>query len=97
MHALINTNIYFIVIMLYGSIPAHGNCTCISLGQQVFMWMGLPQVVVSDQGREFNNQLDTEMMALFGINRRLTTAYHPQVITLLYNILMVIALLYSFY
>ena len=33
------------------------------------MWMGLPQVVVSDQGREFNNQLDTEMMALLGINR----------------------------
>ena len=57
------------------------------------MWMGLPQVVVSDQGREFNNQLDTEMMALLGTNRRLTTAYHAQVITL-YNILMVIALFY---
>ena len=40
---------------------------------------GLPQVVVSDQGREFNNQLDTQMMTLLGINRRLTTAYHPQV------------------
>ena len=49
------------------------------LCQQIFMRMGLPQVVVSDQGREFNNQLDTEMMTLLGINRRLTTAYHPQV------------------
>ena len=51
------------------------------------MRMGLPQVVVSDQGREFNNQLDTEMMALLGISRRLTTAYHPQVISLLHYFL----------
>ena len=43
------------------------------------MRMGLPQVVLSDNGREFNNELDTTLASLLGINRRLTTPYHPQV------------------
>ena len=41
--------------------------------------MGLPQVIVSDQGREFNNQLDSSLEGLLGIKRKLTTPYHPQV------------------
>lgn len=43
------------------------------------MKMGLCKVVTSDQGTEFNNKLNTEMMKLLGINHRLTTPYHPQV------------------
>ena len=43
------------------------------------MRMGLPQVMLSDNGREFNNELDTTLASLLGINRRLTTPYHPQV------------------
>ena len=35
---------------------------------QLFMWMGLPQVITSDQGTEFNNKLDKKTMALLGIN-----------------------------
>ena len=46
---------------------------------QLFMRMGLPQVVTTDQGREFNNHLNKEMMTALNINHRLTTAYHPQV------------------
>ncbi len=41
--------------------------------------MGLPKVVLSDQGREFNNELDTTLASTLGIKRRLTTPYHPQV------------------
>ena len=43
------------------------------------MRMGLPRVMLSDNGREFNNELDTTLSSLLGINRRLTTPYHPQV------------------
>lgn len=43
------------------------------------MRMGLPQVVTSDQGREFNNKLDKCLMELLGVDHRLTAPYHPQV------------------
>ena len=44
------------------------------------MYMGLPSVIMSDQGREFNNRLDKTPMSLPGIDHRLTTPYHPQVV-----------------
>ena len=43
------------------------------------MQMGLPKVLTSDQGREFRNKLDKELMKLLGIKRYHTTPYHPQV------------------
>ena len=43
------------------------------------MCMGLPHVILSDNGREFNNSLDDLLSNLLGIKRRLTTPYHPQV------------------
>ena len=46
---------------------------------QLFMTLGLPRVVTSDQGREFNDSINQELMSLLGITHRLTTAYHPQV------------------
>ena len=46
---------------------------------QLFMQFGLPRVITSDQGSEFNNSLDTELMEMLGIEHRLTTPYHPQV------------------
>jgi len=53
-------------------------CWYITYVYQVFMRMGIPQVVVSDQKGEFNNTLDDELATLLGISRRLTTPYHPQ-------------------
>ena len=44
------------------------------------MRMGLPKVITSDQGTEFNNKLDRELMKLLNIEHHLTTPYHPQVI-----------------
>ena len=40
--------------------------------------MGLPSVITTDQGKEFHNHLNSELMKVFGINHRLTTPYHPQ-------------------
>ena len=40
--------------------------------------MGLPSVITADQGREFRNKLNSELMKAFGIDHRLTTPYHPQ-------------------
>ena len=38
-----------------------------------------PRVILSDNGKEFNNILDTHLVDVLGIKRRLTTPYHPQV------------------
>ena len=43
------------------------------------MMFGLPRVITSDQGREFNNALDSRLMEMMGVEHRLTTPYHPQV------------------
>ena len=45
---------------------------------QLFFIMGLPAVITTDQGREFRNSLDAELMKRFGIQHRLTSPYHPQ-------------------
>ena len=44
------------------------------------MGMGIAQVIATDQGSEFNNQLNHQLMSALQIDHRLTTAYHPQVI-----------------
>ena len=41
--------------------------------------MGLPKVNITDQGREFYNDLNTELMNKLNIKHQLTTPYHPQV------------------
>lgn len=46
---------------------------------QLFMRMGIPRVILSDNGREFDNNLDSALADLLGLERRLTTPYHPQV------------------
>ncbi len=43
------------------------------------MKMGISRVVTSDQGKEFNNMLNRQLMRLLKIEYRLTTPYHPQV------------------
>ena len=43
------------------------------------MRMGLPRVIVSDNGKEFDNQLNADITGLLGIQHRLITPYHSQV------------------
>ncbi|KAL5506012.1 hypothetical protein EMCRGX_G007571 [Ephydatia muelleri] len=44
----------------------------------IFMRMGLPLVMLSDNGSEFCNALNDQLSEMLGIKRRLTTPYHPQ-------------------
>ena len=46
---------------------------------QIFMRMGFPRLLTSDQGGEFKSDLDREMMKILGIKHHFTTPYHPQV------------------
>ena len=56
------------------------------------MRMGIPQVITTDQGKEFNNSLNKELMKTLQIQKRLTTAYHPQVMCICIHINKAIAI-----
>ena len=43
------------------------------------MRKGLPSVIVSDNGKEFDNQLKADITDLLGIQHRLITPHHLQV------------------
>ena len=46
---------------------------------QILMCIGLPRVVVTNNGREFDNKRNDEICKRLGIKRRFITTYHPQV------------------
>lgn len=41
--------------------------------------MGLPKILTTDQGSEFKNSLNTQLMKNLGVKHHLVTPYHPQV------------------
>ena len=41
------------------------------------MRMGIPNVLAADQGSEFKNHINDEVMKLLNIKHHLATAYHP--------------------
>ena len=48
------------------------------LAKEIVCRFGVPQIIHSDQGRNFESQLFAEMCQLFGIKKTRTTPYHPQ-------------------
>ena len=48
------------------------------------MHMGIPRVIVSDNGKEFDNQLNADITSLLRIQHHLITPYHPQVSWVIY-------------
>ena len=40
---------------------------------------GCPEIEISDQGREFVNEVNSQLHVLTGVDHRITSAYHPQV------------------
>ena len=51
------------------------------------MRMGIPRLITTDQGSEFNNRLNRELMKKLKIKQILTTPYHPQVNYLYHTVL----------
>ena len=47
---------------------------------QVICRFGSPETLITDQGREFVNELSAELYAITNTDHRITSAYHPQVI-----------------
>lgn len=41
---------------------------------------GCPEVLITDQGREFVNEVSKELYSVTNTEHRMTSAYHPQVI-----------------
>ncbi len=41
--------------------------------------MGCPETLITDQGREFVNELSSALYAITNTEHRITSAYHPQV------------------
>ncbi|KAL5471118.1 hypothetical protein EMCRGX_G029199 [Ephydatia muelleri] len=46
---------------------------------KIFMQMGLPNVLTTDNGSEFRNKLNAAMLKKLGIRHSFITPYHPQV------------------
>lgn len=44
----------------------------------VYRWVGLPESIVSDRGPQFVSEFWKEFCRILGIERKLSTAYHPQ-------------------
>ncbi len=40
--------------------------------------MGCPETLITDQGREFVNELSSELYSIINTEHRITSAYHPQ-------------------
>ena len=45
----------------------------VSILFQLFLVLGLPSMITTDQGREFRNEVNAALMTTFGIKHRLTT------------------------
>jgi transposase InsO family protein len=46
----------------------------------VFKLHGLPQAIISDRDRVFTSALWKELFRLVGVELRMSTAYHPQMV-----------------
>ena len=46
---------------------------------QIFMRMGIPKVLTSDNGSKLRNDLEMRLAKALGVKRIYTTPYHPQV------------------
>jgi len=44
----------------------------------LFLCHGCPYITISDQGKEFCNQVCDHLLKLTGVDHRVTSAYHPQ-------------------
>ena len=78
-------NVYLLVLIdictrytILRAIPNKQSDTVARILVSIFGDYGFPKIISSDNGREFKNSLQHKIMEHLGIERRYTTAYHPQ-------------------
>lgn len=73
---------FFRCVYLYRNGYNNLQFTCFQLpycfSVQLFFLMEIPNVLTTDQGKEFHNEVNRLLMKSFQIEHCLTTAYHPQ-------------------
>ena len=63
------------------AIPLSSITAEVSAKKLVETWIaryGVPEVIITDQGRQFESVLFTRMCSILGVDKRRSTAYHPQ-------------------
>ena len=60
------------------AIPNQEASTIAEKFEDYFSRHGVPKIILTDQGRIFESQLFIEVCARLGIEKRVTSAYHPQ-------------------
>ncbi|KAL4280231.1 hypothetical protein GQ457_03G025460 [Hibiscus cannabinus] len=48
------------------------------LQKNIFTRFGMPRVIISDEGKHFDNKLIAKMLQRFGVTHKISTAYHLQ-------------------
>ena len=56
-----------------------GQVVAKTLWEKIFMHYGMPEKLLSDQGRNFEIKLVSELCALTNVKKLCTTPYHPQI------------------
>ena len=70
--------------MCYGILVCVCKCVCVRHApckHQIiysFLRYGVPKKLLSDQGREFVNHINFALAETFGVERMVTSGYHPQ-------------------
>ena len=52
--------------------------TAQTLWEKYFVYYGFPEMIISDQGRNFESKLIAELCEMSGVKKLCTTPYHPQ-------------------
>ena len=80
-----NNNRYLLVVQDYFTkwvevvpMPDQTATRIVSALTKIFCTLGIPEVLHSDQGRNFESLLLKETLKAFGTNKSHTTAYHPR-------------------
>lgn len=73
-----NNNCYLLVVQDYFIPIPNQKAAHITEELNIFSRVGVPEILHSDQGRNFESAILRETLEAFGITKSRTTAYHPQ-------------------
>jgi transposase InsO family protein len=77
-YVLVVTDAFTKMVNLYALSNKTSTNVAETLYERYLMVFGIPEVIVSDQGKEFCNEFERILWNHLGIEHRVTTPYHPQ-------------------